>query len=48
MSRSRHATLAAIARSLAEGAVTSRQLAEESLARIADPSGEGGEGLHPC
>lgn len=41
MSRSGHATLAQIARSLAEGAVTARQLAEESLARIADPHGEG-------
>lgn len=41
MTRVRHATLAQIARSLAEGKVTARQLAEESLARIADPQGEG-------
>jgi len=41
MTRKRHATLAEISRGLASGAVTARQLAEESLARIADPSGEG-------
>lgn len=41
MTRKRHATLAEISRSLESGAVTARQLAEESLARIADPAGEG-------
>ncbi|MBL8789347.1 MAG: amidase [Rhizobiales bacterium] len=41
MSRSRHATLAEISQSLATGKVTARQLAEESLSRIADPAGEG-------
>lgn len=41
MTQARHATLAQIARGLADGKVTARQLAEESLARIADPKGEG-------
>jgi aspartyl-tRNA(Asn)/glutamyl-tRNA(Gln) amidotransferase subunit A len=41
MRRKRHATLRQIARDLADGRVTSRQLAEESLARIAWPAGEG-------
>ena len=35
-------TLAALARSLAEGRSTSRSLVEEALARIADANGEGG------
>src|SRR5690348_13997960 len=34
--------IAALARDLAEGRTTSRRLAEEALARIADASGEGG------
>ncbi len=41
MTRKRHATLAEISRSLADGKVTARGLAEESLARIANPHGEG-------
>jgi len=41
MKRRRHATLDEIAKDLAQGKVTARQLAEESLARIADPAGEG-------
>jgi aspartyl-tRNA(Asn)/glutamyl-tRNA(Gln) amidotransferase subunit A len=36
-----HATLDQLARALAAGETTSRALVEESLARIADPSGEG-------
>ncbi|HEX9184503.1 MAG TPA: amidase [Burkholderiales bacterium] len=35
-------TVAELSRELAEGKTTSRKLAEEALARIADPAGEGG------
>ena len=41
LSTSRRPTLATLAEKLAAGTVTSRQLVEECLARIADPAGEG-------
>src|SRR5258708_39880274 len=36
------APIAALARALAEGKITSRELVEEALARITDANGEGG------
>ncbi len=41
MKRAQKPTLASLAADLAAGLVTARQLAEQSLARIADPAGEG-------